>query len=96
MAYPDAELPSAPVEIDGNVLFRVRGTSAFPAEKRAAAIAGRIEALAADARVPADAVRTVEVENGTGWLCRILIMERWSDGIAGQKGNGNGKFPTRL
>ena len=63
--HPDAELPSAPVEIDGTVLFRVRGTSAFPAEKRAEAIAGRIEALAADASVPADAVGTVEVENGT-------------------------------
>ena len=43
----EAELASAPVVIDGDVLFRVRGTSAFPAEKRAAAIAGRIEALAA-------------------------------------------------
>ena len=33
--HPDAELPSAPVEIDGNVLFRVRGASAFPADKTA-------------------------------------------------------------
>ena len=63
---PDAKLPSAPVEIDGNVLFRVRGTSMISAEERAAAIAGRIEGPAADASVPADAVAAVETEGGTG------------------------------
>jgi small-conductance mechanosensitive channel len=57
---------SAPVEIDGQMLFRVRGVSAYPAPVRAAAIAGRIEALAADASVPADAVRPVEIDEGTG------------------------------
>lgn len=61
----EAELPSAPVMVDGNVLFRVRGTIAFPAEKRAAAIAERIEEFAADLSVPADAVHRVDVENGT-------------------------------
>jgi hypothetical protein len=39
-------LSSAPVVIDGQVLFRVRGVSVFPAPVGAAAIAGRIEALA--------------------------------------------------
>jgi small-conductance mechanosensitive channel len=58
-------LSSAPVEIDGQVLFRVRGVSAFPAPARAAAIAARIEAFAADASVPADAVKPVEGEEGT-------------------------------
>ena len=73
----EAELPSAPVEIDGNVLFRVRGVSAFPAEKRAAAITGRIEALAADASVPVDAVHPVEVENGTAIVAgnqRLMVV----------------------
>lgn len=42
------EVMSAPVVIDGAVLFRVRGTSAYPAEKRASIIAQRIIALAAD------------------------------------------------
>jgi small-conductance mechanosensitive channel len=62
----EAELQSsAPVEIDGQVLFRVRGVTAFPAPVRAAGIAGRIEALAADVSVPADAVKAAEVEEGT-------------------------------
>jgi hypothetical protein len=61
----EPELSSAPVVIDGDMLFRVRGTSAFSAERRAAAIAGRIEALAADPSVSADAVRPVEIDSGT-------------------------------
>src|SRR4029450_12873912 len=47
-ADSEADLPSAPVVIDGAVLFRVRGTSVFPADKRAAAIASRIRGRAAD------------------------------------------------
>ncbi len=39
---------SAPVIVDGTVLFRVRGTSAYPADKRAAIVAQRIVSLAAD------------------------------------------------
>ena len=39
---------TAPVVIDGDVLFRVRGVSAFPAEQRAESIAGRIRDLAED------------------------------------------------
>ena len=65
VTQPDVELPSAPVEIDGTVLFLVRGSSAYPAEERAEAIVGRIKALADDQSVPADAVDTVEVEGGT-------------------------------
>lgn len=42
------EEKSAPVVVDGTTLFRVRGVSAYPAEKRAQAIADRIVALAAD------------------------------------------------
>ena len=64
-ADSEADLPSAPVVIDGGVLFRVRGTSVFPADKRAAAIASRIRALAADRTVPADAVHAVETEIGS-------------------------------
>lgn len=64
-AHPDAELPSAPVEIDGTVLFHVRGTMAFPAEKRAEAIAGRIEALAVDV----EAMLLIAAER-TPWLMK--------------------------
>jgi len=44
------EVVVAPVKLDGVALLRVRGISSFPAEKRAALIAGRIEVLAADRR----------------------------------------------
>jgi small-conductance mechanosensitive channel len=63
--FPDIEPQSAPVEIDGVRLFRVRGIEAFPAEKRAAAIEGRIEALAADPEFRIDTIRTAESDAGT-------------------------------
>jgi len=61
----EAESPSAPVAIDGSVLFHVRGVSAYPAEKRAAAIAERIEALARAATFQPDTLRAVESDLGT-------------------------------
>src|SRR4030095_7929306 len=73
----EAELPSAPVVIDGQVLFRVRGTSAFPAERRAAAIVSRIQALAADRVVPAESVRAVEGETGEAIVAdghRVMVV----------------------
>lgn len=72
----EAEVQAAPVEIDGAVLFRVRGVSAFPAEKRAATIAGRIEALAADPGMRAESLRTVESELGTNIMAgdRLLMI----------------------
>jgi small-conductance mechanosensitive channel len=73
----EAELPTAPVVIDGNVLFRVRGTSAFPADRRAAAIADRIAALAADRTVSADAVHPVETDIGTAIVAgghRVMVV----------------------
>ena len=49
-AHPPEDLPvdAAPVVVNGEVLFRVRGITAFPAQKRSANIAARIEALARD------------------------------------------------
>jgi small-conductance mechanosensitive channel len=65
------------VVIDGQVLFRVRGTSAFPAERRAAAIVSRIQALAADRVVPAESVRAVEGETGEAIVAdghRVMLV----------------------
>jgi len=42
------EVPSAPVVVDGNILFQVRGMSAMPAERRAQHITERIVRLAND------------------------------------------------
>ena len=51
---------SAPVVVDGRVLFRVRGVSAFPAEKRAQVIADRIVDLASDPAFTKEALRIEE------------------------------------
>ena len=60
---PDAvKTASAPVVVDGEVLFRVRGVTAIPADVRADQISERITAIAADAGIPLDALRIVEVE----------------------------------
>ena len=49
-----AAQPTAPVVIDGFELFRVRGVSGFPADKRAAEIARNIREAGADRSVPAE------------------------------------------
>jgi small-conductance mechanosensitive channel len=59
------EQPTAPVALDGVTLFRVRGTSAYPAERRASEIAGRIAALASDRTVPAESVQVRETPLGS-------------------------------
>ena len=59
------ELPSALVEIDGRELFRVRGTTAFPADQRAQGIAARIRALATNRTFRTDDLKAVESEFGT-------------------------------
>ena len=50
------ELPTAPVVVDGVTLFRVRGISSYPAERRAAEIANRIGDVAGDRTIPVDSV----------------------------------------
>src|SRR4051812_14814070 len=56
----ETEVATAPVEIDGELLFRVRGVTSFPAKERAAAIQKRIEQLAADPKFKAEDVKVVE------------------------------------
>ena len=64
-AVAEAEIATAPVEIDGSVLFRVRGVSAYPAEKRAGAIKDRIEGVARDPEFQTDMLQVVESEDMT-------------------------------
>ena len=56
----EADVATAPVEIDGAVLFRLRGVSSFPAEERARAVAARIVAAAQDPAMSVDALRIIE------------------------------------
>ena len=55
----------APVVLDGVTLFQVRGTFAFPAEQRAAEIADRIRAFAADRSVPIESLTVRETPEAT-------------------------------
>ena len=61
----EREVVTAPVVVDGHVLFRVRGVTAFPAAERAATIAQRIRAVAADAAISPNALHLVANEHWT-------------------------------
>jgi small-conductance mechanosensitive channel len=58
-------VPSGPVIIDGRLLFRVRGVTAFPAVQRARGIEDRIRALAEDQTASASSLHLVEAEHST-------------------------------
>jgi small-conductance mechanosensitive channel len=60
-----AEQPTAPVVLDGAMLFRVRGVAAYPAEQRAAAIADRIAAVASDRTIPVESLTVRETPLGS-------------------------------
>ncbi len=55
-AVPQSSPTTAPVILDGTVLFRIRGVSAYPAEQRAVDFSTRIAAAAADRSFPAESV----------------------------------------
>jgi len=65
---PPPKYSVAPVVVDGHELFSVRGISAYPAKKRAAEIAARIEQLAADPSISPDSVRLEKLPD------RILVV----------------------
>lgn len=58
-------IPTVPVTLDGEVLFSVRGISAFPAELRAQKISERIESFAADSSRSTQSLRLVEEKDST-------------------------------
>jgi small-conductance mechanosensitive channel len=58
----------APVVIDGEELFTVRGITAYPAERRAADIAARIRRLASDSRIDESSLTLHEQPDATSIL----------------------------
>lgn len=64
-ARAGAEEPTAPVVLDGVVLFSVRGITSYPAERRAADIAGRIAALASDRSIPPESISVQDTPEGS-------------------------------
>jgi len=67
-----AGIATAPVEIDGHVLFELRGAAALPATVRAARVKARILAAAADPAVRSDELRVVS----SGEYTTIVTGER--------------------
>lgn len=67
----EREALTAPVVVDGRVLFRVRGVTAFPASDRAATIAQRVRALAEDGAIPPNALH-------------LVANEHWTEIVAGE------------
>lgn len=65
----------APVTIDGRVLFRVRGISAYPAAQRAGVVRGRILSIARDPGIPPESIRIEERDDRTNVLAgdRFLV-----------------------
>jgi hypothetical protein len=78
----EAAPQSAPVRLDGVTLFRVRGVSAFPAEKRAAAISDRTRALAEDRSFSPSLLRVVEEAGFLSIRVRDQMIMRVADSDA--------------
>jgi small-conductance mechanosensitive channel len=81
-----AEHERAAVTVDGKVLFHVRGVTSYPAEQRALAIRKRIETIAADRSVAADAVRVVETEDRSNIVAGDILVISVLDADAAPEG----------
>jgi len=81
-----AEVARVPVTLDGETLFLVRGTSAFPAEKRAAAIADRILAAAKDPAYVTGSLKAVDEDGFTRIEARGQLLVALTDTDAAAEG----------
>ena len=73
----DSGVRQARVTIDGEILFSVRGSTAYPAERRAEDIAGRIRALAANPGISATSITLENHSTGIRLHCgdvRIMTV----------------------
>ena len=61
----EAEIETAPVELDGVALFRVRGVSSLPSNERARRIQQQLVTFAADQSHAIDSLRRVDGNNTT-------------------------------
>ena len=80
------EYERAPVTVDGEVLFQVRGVPAYPAKERARAISERIEAVAADQSVAAESLRAVEMEDRSRIMAGDSLVAGFIDADAAPEG----------
>jgi len=73
----DGPVDSAAVEVDGSILFRVRGVVALPAQKRADLIAGRIVGLARDRAFKPESLAIVDSEGAIALMggdVRVMML----------------------
>jgi len=78
----EAAVQTAPVRIDGAVLFPVRGVSSHPADERAAAIAKRITALADEPSVNIQSIVAIESDHSTDLMAGDRFIMSIFDGDA--------------
>jgi small-conductance mechanosensitive channel len=82
-----ATIDSAPVIIDGRVLFFVKGIKAYPAKRRAGEIADRLVAFAQDPELALSEIRKQEGEDATkfvgpaGTIMDVFDMDSSVDGM---------------
>ena len=81
-----AEYERAPVTLDGEVLFEVRGFSAYPAEERAKTIKQRIEKIAADRSISVESLRVGEMADRSSIMAgdRLLVAFVDADATAAE------------
>ncbi len=86
---PAERIEMAPVVIDGELLFMLRGISSYPAKQRAAEVAESIRAIASDESVPVSELRVVETQERSEIRAgeRQIIRVVDADAKAEQVGN---------
>jgi small-conductance mechanosensitive channel len=82
----DAAIATAPVRVDGNLLFSVRGIMAYPARERASVIASRITEIADDTTVSAETIAPVESEQSTDIMAGDRLIMSVVDADAAPEG----------
>ncbi len=85
-AEKETAVETAPVRIDGSILFSVRGITAYTARERAVSIAGRIMTLADDPAVKIDSIVTLETEHSTDIIAGDQPIMSVFDADAGPEG----------
>jgi small-conductance mechanosensitive channel len=87
---PSTQGSIAPVKIDNNILFYVRGITSFPAEERARIVEEKIIALAEDKSFISDSIQIIEAEdrhiiNAKGnFIIRIFDVDAEIEGVSRQ------------
>jgi len=74
-----AAIETAPVRLDGQVLFSLRGISAFPAGDRAAAVEARLETVARDRTFDPQKLAVVEEETMSALMAGKLRLVSFVD-----------------